>query len=148
MTLVCGFAGCRTDTAAGTQTVRIGGETFELELALTDAARYRGLSGRESIPADGGMLFVFPTEAERAFVMRDCLVPIDILFLDPTGRVMTTHAMKVEPPETRRSPTTQYPSRGKSALVIELAGGTIQRLGVEPGDRIDLPVLELKRRTR
>ena len=94
------------------------------------------------------MLFVFPYEDEREFVMRRCLVPIDILFLDPRGTVLNTHAMLVEPADTPERELKRYASEGKSALVIELAGGTVERLGVQAGDTIELPVLELKRRAR
>jgi len=142
------FTGCASDDIGGVQRVEIGGEVFELELALTHATRFRGLSGREHIAPDGGMLFVFPREAERAFVMRECLVPIDILFLDPRGRVLNTHAMQVEPAGTPESQLKRYASKGKSSLVIELAGGTVDRLGVEAGNTIALPTLELKRRAR
>ena len=51
--------------------VRVGGETFRLELALDDETRTLGLGGREEIPRDGGMLFVFPQAAQLSFVMRD-----------------------------------------------------------------------------
>ena len=139
--------GCQgAATSAGTQRVEIGGEFFELELALTHAARYQGLSDRESIDEDGGMLFVFPYEAERTFVMRDCLVPIDILFLGGRGQVLSAYAMEVEPAGRSDAQLVPYRSRGKSAVVIELKGGTLENLGVEVGDVIELPMLELKRR--
>ncbi len=145
--MIAGLSGCRGGVAeAGTQAVEIGGERFELELALDDDARYRGLSGRESIAEDGGMLFIFPRERERTFVMRDCLVPIDILFLGGRGQVLSAHAMQVEPPGQRADPSTFYSSDGRSAAVIELKGGTIRRLGVEVGDVIALPLIQLKRR--
>ncbi|MEM9883819.1 MAG: DUF192 domain-containing protein [Planctomycetota bacterium] len=139
---------CAGDETTGTQRVEIAGETFTLELALTRRAQHRGLSGRDHIPADGGMLFVFPYEEQRYFVMRDCLVPIDIIFLNPAGRVMNSHAMAVEPPDTPERQLKRYPSDGPTSLAIELAGGTVARLGVEPGDTVELPVLELKRRAR
>lgn len=142
------IVGCASETAGGVQRVEIKGEVFELELALDSATRLQGLSDRESIASDGGMLFVFPYEAERQFVMRRCLVPIDILFLDPKGTVLNTHAMQVEPPGTPEESLKRYASRGKSSLVIELAGGTVARLGVAAGDRVELPFLELKRRAR
>ena len=143
--LFFGLSGCGSGRAAsGTQRVEIGGETFVLELALTRQARYQGLSDRASIPRDGGMLFVFPREDHREFVMRRCLVPIDILFLKPSGEVMAAHAMAVEPYDAQGLP--RYASGGPSSLAVELAGGTIERLGLKVGDRISLPVLELKRR--
>ena len=131
--------------AARFQRVEIDGQRFNLELATTPAERYQGLSGREDIPLDSGMLFVFPYEEEQAFVMRDCPVSIDIIFLGPTGRVLAMHEMEVEPVETRSDPRVRYQSGGKALFAIELAGGSLDRLDVERGERIDLPVLELKR---
>ncbi|MEM6459992.1 MAG: DUF192 domain-containing protein [Planctomycetota bacterium] len=145
---VLAVCACAGDETTGTQRVEIADKTFTLELAMTRQTRYRGLSGRDHVADDGGMLFVFPNEARREFVMRDCLVPIDILFLDPTGRVMNTHAMAVEPPDTPERRLRRYPSDGPTSLAIELAGGTVARLGVTPGDTVALPVLELKRRAR
>ncbi|MEM6853853.1 MAG: DUF192 domain-containing protein [Planctomycetota bacterium] len=142
------LTGCAGETTGGTQRVEIAGEVFKLELALDNPSRIQGLSDRDFIAPDGGMLFVFPYEDEREFVMRRCLVPIDILFLDPRGTVLNTHAMLVEPADTPERELKRYASEGKSALVIELAGGTVERLGVQAGDSIELPVLELKRRAR
>lgn len=134
--------------AVATREVEIGGETFTLELAMTGDTRLQGLSDRESIAEDGGMLFVFPGEAQREFVMRRCLVPIDIVFLGPTGEVIAAHAMEVEPPDTPERQLTRYGSGGKSAVAIELAGRTLERLKIGVGDVIDLPVRELKREAR
>ncbi len=143
-----GASGGGASGGGGTQEVAINGRTFELELALDAAARHQGLSDRESIAADGGMLFVFRDDAERVFVMRRCLVPIDIIFLSGGGRVLNTHAMQVEPPGTPEHRLRQYESGGKAAFVIELAGGTLETLAVQPGQRIELPYLELKRKAR
>jgi len=66
---------------------------YALELAVDDLSRARGLGGRTSVPDDGGMLFVFPEAAERTFWMKDCLTDIDIMFLGPTGRVLSTEVM-------------------------------------------------------
>src|SRR5690606_3450982 len=96
--LLLAMCGCDERTADGqvqTQVVKIGDRTFNLELALDDASRYRGLSDRQSLPDDGGMLFVFPKPRPLQFVMRDCLFPIDILFLDGGGRVVSMHEMKL-----------------------------------------------------
>jgi len=143
------------------ETVAIKDRTFRLELALDDATRFKGLSGREEIPADGGMLFVFPRASQQQFVMRDCAVPIDIIYLDGTGRVTASHAMQPEPPRTEaeaaNNPLTQtnaayesrlrrYPSRFASQFVIELKGGTLETLKVRDGEKIELGVKGLKKR--
>jgi len=151
----CGKAGEATDgnaakqdkpaeTTPKTQTVEINGHTFELELALDADAREQGLSDRKEIAADGGMLFVFPrpTVGQASFVMRRCYVPIDLIYIDDDGYIDSIHRMKVIEPvggAQWRDPSTGYPSAGSIQFVIELKGGTLDKLKLRRGDKIDLP---------
>ena len=142
-------SGCTADApagSAGTQRVEIAGRTFELELALDSAARYQGLSDRPSIPEDGGMLFVFPHPRELTFVMRRCLVPIDLIFLAPNGRVVSMHQMPIEPYDTSEWRLKKYSSGWPAQFAIELRGGTLDELALEPGQKVELPLEALKRR--
>ena len=132
----------------GTQAVTIAGRTFHLELAMDDASRLQGLSDRAEIPADGGMLFVFPQPRSVSFVMRRCLVPIDIIYLDPNGRVVQTHAMQVEPYDTPERKLRLYPSQWPAQFAIELRGGTLETLGLQLGQKIDMPLDALKQQAR
>ena len=50
-----------------------------LEIMASPLAISTGMMGRESL--DGGMLFIFDDVAERSFWMRDCLIPLDIIFI-------------------------------------------------------------------
>ena len=150
--LAWGLPGCsEPPIAEGFERVTIAGESFDLELAVNSETRVQGLSGRESIPENGGMLFVFPRAARQSFVMRDCLVPIDIAFLDGTGRVVAAHAMEVEEP--RKADESQmayelrlrkYSSRFGALYASELAGGRLAELGIEAGDVIELDHQKLK----
>lgn len=139
--------------------VVIGGRKFRLEIAADEEKRFRGLSGRDRIAPDGGMIFVFPRPTVTAFVMRDCPVPIDIIFLDKGGRITAMHAMQPDPPRTaaeepRSAPfpgapewswvndayearLTKYPSRYAVQFAIELKGGTLPSLGLKVGDKIE-----------
>ncbi len=132
-----------------TQRLTIKGETFTLELALDDASRLQGLSDRPMIADDGGMLFVFPREEQREFVMRRCLVPIDIAFLNARGEVVWMHAMQVErDPDMPEHRLKRYSSHYPAQFAIELKEGSLRRLGLAQGDRIDLPLDALKGRVR
>ncbi|MEM9083832.1 MAG: DUF192 domain-containing protein [Planctomycetota bacterium] len=126
----------------------IKGKKFYLETALDQETRILGLSHRENLDSDRGMVFIFPTAESRLFVMRDCLMPIDIIFLTDNLRVINTHAMQLDPRKPRE-PDMQYERRlkryasiGKCSIVIELAGGRIEELGLKPGDTVSLPSLE------
>src|SRR5436853_9719 len=74
--------------------MQVGNQPFTLELAATDKTRQHGLMHRQSLPADRGMLFVFPDEAPRSFWMRNTLIPLDIVYLDSGGKVVSISQMK------------------------------------------------------
>ncbi|MEM8783114.1 MAG: DUF192 domain-containing protein [Planctomycetota bacterium] len=133
---------------AETLRVTLGDQSFDLELALEPATRIQGLSDRAYIAPDGGMLFAFPRAGNLNFVMRRCLVPIDIVFLDPGGRITATHAMQIEPYDRPDRLLRKYGSRYPAQFAIEVAGGTLESLALRPGDRIDLPLEDLKARAR
>jgi len=139
--------GCSTDTTPTTQRVTLRDRTFTLELALDDATRYKGLSGREAIAEDGGMLFVFPHARVLQFVMRDCPAPIDVIFLGPNGRIVALHAMRPEP-GVAEADLARYSSKWDAQFAIEVKGGTIAQLGLEPGEAVALPLERLKRLAR
>ena len=140
---------CTRDAAPpGVHQVKLGGSTFGLELALDDQTRIQGLSDRAQIADVGGMLFVFPNPKLLAFVMRRCLVPIDLLILDPGGRVIAMHRMQVEPYDTPERDLRRYGCEWPAQFAIELKGGTIDRIGIQPGHTVELPLEDLKRRAR
>ncbi|MEM6755878.1 MAG: DUF192 domain-containing protein [Planctomycetota bacterium] len=124
--------------------IDIKGQTFHLEMALTPDQQFQGLSDRAEIAGDGGMIFVFASAKRRAFVMRRCLVPIDIAFVSPTGSVTAVHAMQVVPYDTPEFRLKPYRSRYPAQYAIEVAGGTWERIGLEAGDQLDLPAEKLK----
>ena len=144
----CG-SGCSSEQNRPTfQTVEIHGHIFNLELALDNETRLQGLSDRSEIDNDGGMLFVFPYPRKTYFVMRRCLVPIDIIFLDANGRIVQMHQMAVEPYDTKEHDLKKYPSVYPSQFVIELKGGILSELPLTNGELVALPLDKLKRLVR
>ena len=154
LTLLAGLLsvhGCRTEGPT-VERVEIGGEVFTLELALDEYSRAQGLMWRESLAEDGGMLFVYPEPQVMNFWMGNCLIDLDIMYLDPRGFVVQTHTMSAEPPQREdesdtdyrnRMPT--YSSRLPAQYAIELRAGTLDRLGISVRDRIVLDFDRLKR---
>ncbi|MFN0011895.1 MAG: DUF192 domain-containing protein [Phycisphaerales bacterium] len=148
--------------------IKINDRTFKLDLALDNDTRIKGLGQRESIPDDGGMFFVFPDDQVRVqgFIMRDCTFPIDILYLDGSGRILTQHTMKVEPPRGEgegkpglanntdaenlkyESRLPQYSSRFPSQFVLEFKGGALEPLKLKEGAKVEFDRDELKKRAK
>lgn len=122
---------------------------FSLEPALDDETRVLGLSHRTEIAADGGMAFFFTRARQQSFVMRHCPIPIDIVYVDGSGRVVSHHAMLPEEPQGENESEAvynrrlkRYASRFAVPIVLEFQGGTIARLGIEEGDIIEIDDLK------
>lgn len=104
-------------------------QNFEVELALTPAAQQQGLMFRKQMDENHGMLFVFPgAEAERAFWMKNTLIPLDMIFIRKDGTIHHIHENAV--PED----LTSVPSNGPVMAVLELNGGVAAQKGLTPGD--------------
>ena len=67
--------------------LRLGGVRMVVELADDTLERVRGLGGRLGLNQLAGMLFIFETDGQPSFWMKDMRFPIDIMWLDDTGRV-------------------------------------------------------------
>jgi uncharacterized protein len=111
-----------------------GVHVFSVELAATDEERERGLMFRKELPDGHGMLFDFKADRNVAMWMKNTLIPLDMIFIRSDGRISNI-AENTEPMSTRI-----IPSRGAVRAVLEVAGGTAKRLGIEVGDRVAHPM--------
>ena len=93
---------------------------------------------RESMPADRGMIFVFRTQQPLTFWMKDTLIPLDILYLNAQGKVVSIHRMLPNDKDAFGEYVTT-PSDAPSKYAIELNAGQAAASGVKAGDQIDLP---------
>jgi len=109
---------------------------FTVELAETREQRAQGLMFRETLAPDAGMLFLYPDTGIVSMWMRNTLIPLDMLFLDAAGRVVSTADNAV--PLSEAIITPGVPVRA----VLELPGDAIERLHLAPGDRVLHPRLD------
>ena len=103
---------------------------FDVELALNDAERARGLMFRDKLGPYDGMLFDFYKDAPVSFWMKNTLIPLDMVFIAGDGTVKHVHANAV-PLSTDAIPS-QFPVRGG----LEINGGSARLLGIKPGDKV------------
>jgi uncharacterized membrane protein (UPF0127 family) len=116
----------------GAVRMKIGRETFTLEVAATDRARQIGLMHRRSMPQDRGMIFVFPRADDLGFWMKNTHIPLDIVYLDENGRVVSVKRMKP-------LDETRVESDAPAKYAIELNEGAAGRAGVKVGDMLTIP---------
>jgi len=103
---------------------------FTVELAVTKAEQARGLMFRKSLAPDRGMLFPYDPPQRAAFWMKNTLIPLDIVYIAPDGRVLSIARNAVPHDET------PLPSGGIIRGVLEIPGGRAAQLGILPGDRV------------
>ena len=108
------------------------GTTIEAELAVTAPQRAQGLMFRPGLGPDEGMLFVFEFPGENRFWMKDTLIALDMIWMDPGKRIV-----HIEPnvPPCKADPCPTYgpgPARN-SLFVLEVAAGHAAELGLTVG---------------
>ena len=120
-----------TACASGGSSVELGGKHFSVEIADTREKQALGLMFRDSMPADQGMLFIFPNEAPRGFWMKNTRIPLDIMYFDKNLKLVSISA---DTPPCRVSRCPSYPSIKPAKYVLELNAGIASELGVGLGD--------------
>lgn len=114
--------------------VTLGGTTISAFIADTPEKQSKGLGGRRSLGADEGMLFVFDTDAQYGFWMKDMRFPIDIMWIDD-GKIVDI-APNVPPPTSDSLQLPSYLPRLPADTVLEVNAGFAQHNGVKIGDTV------------
>ena len=104
---------------------------LSIELALTPEQQEKGLMYRTRLAPGEGMLFPFLPPRAVSFWMKDTLVPLDLLFIAPDGRIVRIAAGAK--PQDRSPLFADVPV----AAVLELGGGQARSLGIREGDRVN-----------
>lgn len=122
-----------------TLTQNIKNQTFTLEIADNPFMLAKGLSGRQSLCANCGMVFIFQGESIRSFWMKNTLIPIDMIFLNQAGKITDIYTVYPEPGKSD-SQLTIYQSTQAATYVIELNSGTSEKLGLKKDDILNLNI--------
>ena len=110
-----------------------GDHVFTVEIADDPEEITTGLMNRESMDADAGMLFDFGQPREAAMWMKNTLIPLDMVFADSEGVVISVHENAVP------GDLTPIPSAGEAQYVLEINGGLAAQLGIAEGSEMQHP---------
>jgi len=111
--------------------VKIGEQKIKVEIAFTPENQEKGLSGREKIGENEGMLFVFENSSKHFFWMKDMNFPIDIIWINEEKKIVFLKE-NVSPdtfPET-------FSSEKDSKYVLEVMAGFSQKNNLEEGETV------------
>jgi uncharacterized membrane protein (UPF0127 family) len=103
---------------------------FTIEIAQTPEQLQHGLMFRRSMPANHGMLFLFPKPQPISMWMKNTYIPLDMLFLNEKGVIVDIHENAV--PESLAIIAAKKPAQ----MVLEVNAGTVARLGLSIGQTL------------
>lgn len=110
--------------------LKAGTRVITAEVAATLASRDQGLMHRHSLPADRGMLFVFPEARRHCMWMRNTHIPLSVAFLDDKGIIVNIAEMR---PDTEDLHCAAMPVR----YALEMNEQWFQGNSLFSGSRID-----------
>jgi uncharacterized membrane protein (UPF0127 family) len=112
-----------------------GGETtVNVEVAVTERQRSRGLMFRKRLNDGEGMLFVFERDQTLSFWMKDTRIPLSIAFISSDGAILEIKDMEphsLNPVRSSRS----------ARYALEVPQGWFGRAGAAPGALVRIPEL-------
>ena len=107
---------------------------FDVELAISEEERVKGLQNRDGMPEMHGMLFIFSQERKYNFWMKDTKFPLDMIWLDSNRNVVF---LQENVPPCLSNPCPTYPPSAAAMYVLELNAGLVRKLGIHLGDRAE-----------
>lgn len=87
---------------------------------------------RKSLEKNHGMLFIFSSPRTLSFWMKNTLIPLDIAYIDSTGKIVDIQSMQ---PET----LTPHPSASEAQYALEMNQGWFREQKIGIGTPIKLP---------
>ena len=132
--LLVSALGCSTPKQSS---VRFEKHRFLVELATTPDQRARGMMFRQNMDEDKGMLFIFDEEEVQPFWMKNTYIYLDIIWIDRSRKVV--FISRNTPPCTEEPYHSINPGK-KAMYVLELRGGTADKIGLDVGDELILDI--------
>ena len=108
------------------------GRSIVVEVADTESARIKGLSGRQSLGDNRGLLFVFETDGYHSMWMKDMNFAIDILWINAEGKIVT-----IAPSVGPESYPDSFSPTSKARYVLEIPASYTEIYNIKEGDVVD-----------
>lgn len=122
------------DNVNATSLVQVNNMTLGVILATEPSEQSKGLAVKDSMNEKEGMLFIFKNPQKHSFWMKDMKFPIDIIWADPTGKIV--HIEKNLQPCVFLLPCTSYSPKSDSLYVLEVVSNFTNKYDVKIGDQI------------
>ncbi|WP_018175642.1 DUF192 domain-containing protein [Thioalkalivibrio sp. AKL8] len=123
---VLGTGLAQAESGLPTAELQLGERALTIEIAATDRSRRIGLMHRDHLPADHGMLFIWPRPAHYGMWMQNTRIPLDVAFIDADFTITNIASMT---PHSTRIHEAKRPVR----YALEVNAGWFKEHGIAPG---------------
>lgn len=123
-----------------TTLVSLGGVNVTASLSTTPDSQSKGLSIKDSLNENEGMLFIFESPQKYSFWMKDMKFPIDIIWINSTGKIV--HIEKNLSPCYLLLPCPSYAPKNDSLYVLEVVSNFTNKFGVSVGDSVESEIIK------
>ena len=106
---------------------------FRFEIADTPEKRIKGLSGRESLDEDAGLLFVYGEPGIYRIWMKDMNFPIDVIWFDQ-DYLVADMSRNIQPDSFPKIFKPLKPAK----YILEVNAGFADKNGIKIGDDLTL----------
>lgn len=132
--LACPGAG----SAAPDAWVTVRGQRVAAERAVSFAQKARGLSGRDHLDWDHGMLFEYPSADFYAFWMKDMRFDLDLVWIRDGRIIDIDHRVPAPQGPVPEGALPVYRPRETADTILEVPAGYAAAHGWSPGDRVEV----------
>lgn len=116
----------------------VAGKTLEVELADTEEKRAKGLSNRNILGPNEGMLFIFASkDVVPSFWMKDMTFPIDIIWINDDKIAEIDKVAEIQANVSDAKLKLYTPAKAVD-YVLEVNAGFCNKYGIKVGDSVDL----------
>ncbi len=119
---------------------RLGEVQLRVMIARTDQEKRTGLMFRRTLAPDEGMLFVYDTPHQMTFWMKNTVLPLDLIFFGPDLAVTESIEGMVPGIGIPDEQLPRYTSTRPAQFALEMASGSVSRLGITPGLTLEIPL--------
>jgi uncharacterized membrane protein (UPF0127 family) len=122
-----------TDSVFPNVQVQVKKNVYGVEYANTFELRAQGLMHREEMCQSCGMLFNFQQVKRAGMWMKNTLIPLDVAFINPDGKITDIKAMK---PHDLSTTSSSEPV----LYAWEMNQGWFAQNGIQVGDTVTFPL--------
>jgi len=108
---------------------------FKVKVCLTPETIQKGMMNQKFNENFNGMLFILPENGPHSFWMKNCIVPLDIIFLNDSKEITSIHK-NCQPCNSKDCEN----FNGNGSYVLEIAGGVCDECGIEVGQKVNFVI--------